>query len=94
MAATNMKTVTITLHGKGITGVSISNASFNAGPGSAGTVVGKLAATTIPAGQPVTFALGSDSVSAKFMTAADGTVSVVSDVPPADYAISVIVTGA
>lgn len=94
MAATNAKTVTLTLHGRGITGISLSNATFNAGPGSAGTVIGKVIATTMPANQAVTIALGTDATSAKFLIAADGTLSVgQADVPPGDFAIQVTATG-
>lgn len=94
MAGTNTKTVTFMLHGRGITGVALSNATFNAGPGSAGAVIGKVTVTTTPLGQPVTLSLGTDATSAKFVLAADGTLSVgIVDVPPADYSIQVTATG-
>ncbi len=95
MAATNTKTVAFTLHGKGITGATMSNATFIAGAGSAGTVIGKVTAVTVPPGQPVTFSMGTDATSAKFSITSDGTISVAAaDVSPAaDIPIQVIVTG-
>ncbi len=95
MAATNTKTVSFTLHGRGIAGATMSNASFTAGAGSAGTVIGKVTAITVPTGQPVTFAMGTDATSAKYTITADGTMSVgPADVLPlADIPVQVVVTG-
>ena len=95
MAATLTKTVSFTLHGRGIAGATLSNATFIAGPGSAGTVIGKITAITVPAGLPVTFAMGTDATSAKYGVAADGTLSVgPTDVLPlADISVQVVLTG-
>ncbi len=95
MAATNNKTVSFTLHAKGITGATMSNATFIAGPGSAGTVIGKVTAVTVPPGQPVTYSMGSDAASSKYAITPDGTMSVgAADVlPQADIPIQVVITG-
>lgn len=94
MAAPDTKTVTLTIHALGIGGITISRANVTGGPGSANAVIGKLAATTIPSGQAVTWALGTDPASKKFVVAADGTVSVgAADVAVGDYRITVTATG-
>jgi len=90
------KTATISIIGRGITGITPTSCSFTAGPGSANQVVCKLAATTIPGNQAVTFAITGGTDAASFVLAADGTLSVGStDLAAKDhYAVSATATAA
>lgn len=66
-AKTNSLSVNVQLTGRGIIGISPTSCSFVGGTGSANTPICQFTATTIPAGQAVTFAITGGTDAAKFV---------------------------
>ncbi len=72
----NNLSATVQVIGRGITGISPPSCSVVAGVGSANAPVCQLVATTVPAGQTVTWAITGGTDAAKFVITTAGALSV------------------